>query len=172
MDKATVYKEWLGATDEAILALADWRAQLTDWQARGGEAQPGDFDAAFRRLLNDGGLDGWADECTAGGGIDLLALIVKGGDVCPRCNGTGRGVFVFSTFQFETCETCGGLGAILPDPEQEEPDPRGDNASTLALEPIRGTLTPIKPDPRGDNASTLASSPCRHAEVYDVEVGE
>ena len=54
MDKAQVYREWLEATDDAILALADGRSQLADWQARGGEAEPGDFDANFQNLAADG----------------------------------------------------------------------------------------------------------------------
>jgi len=121
MDKSQVFREWIQATDDAILALVDWRAQLADWQARGGEAQPGDFDAVFRATVENGGLEGWMDDCTAGGGIDLLSLIVKGGDVCPACQGTGRGPFVFSTFQWEKCETCGSLGAI-PAGERVEVD--------------------------------------------------
>jgi len=109
MDKNQVYREWLEATDDAILALADWRAQLADWQARGGEAQPGDFDANFQNLFNTGLGDTWADKCTAGGGIDVLATIVKGGDVCPTCDGKGK---VRYSFLPETCPTCGGMGAI------------------------------------------------------------
>lgn len=109
MDKAQVLREWLEATDEAILALTDWRAQLADWQARGGEAQPGDFDANFQNLYNAGLGDTWADAVQAGGGIDLLAAIVKGGDVCPTCAGKGK---VRWSYLPETCPTCGGVGGL------------------------------------------------------------
>ena len=109
MDKAQVLREWVEATDEAILALKDWRAQLADWQARGGEAQPGDFDANFQNLYNAGLGDTWADAVQAGGGIDLLAAIVKGGDVCPTCDGKGK---VRWSMLFDTCPTCGGVGGL------------------------------------------------------------
>jgi len=108
MDKATVYKEWLEATDDAILALADWRSQLADWQARGGEAEPGDFDANFQNLANDG-LDTWTDVIQTGGGIDLLAAIVEGGTICPTCDGNG---LVRYSYLPETCPTCGGVGGL------------------------------------------------------------
>jgi len=109
MDKNQVYREWLEATDSAILALAAWRAQLTDWQARGGEAQPGDFDANFQNLYNAGLGDTWADAVQAGGGIDVLATIVKGGNVCPTCDGKGKVRFSYLS---EPCPTCGGMGAL------------------------------------------------------------
>lgn len=109
MDKAQVYREWLSATDEAIEALRGWRAQLADWQARGGEALPGDFDVSFQNLYNAGLGDTWADKCEVGGGIDVLAVVVKGGEVCPTCK--GKGVVRYS-FLPESCPTCGGIGAL------------------------------------------------------------
>jgi len=153
MDKFDVYEQWLDATRDTQAALERFEAVLGAWYCAGEAYDPADVDAALRDL-REAGLKRWAADNEAGGGVDVLTVVAQGGKVCSRCNGTGRGVFVFSTFQFEICETCGGLGAILPDPEQEELDPRG------------------------DNASTLASSPCRHrlqealADVYDVEVGE
>jgi len=108
MDKAQVYREWIEATDEALVALADWRSQLADWSARGGEASAGDFDANFQNLANDG-LDTWADVVQAGGGIDVLATIVKGGTICPTCDGKGKVRFSYLP---ETCPTCGGVGAL------------------------------------------------------------
>jgi len=76
------------------------------------EAQPGDFDAMFRVTADRGGLEGWLDQCTAGGGVDVLATIVKGGDVCPTCGGKGK---VRYSFLLETCPTCGGMGALAAD---------------------------------------------------------
>jgi len=84
-DKVTLQP--IKATLEAIMAL-------TDWQARGGEAQPGDFDAAFRRLLNDGGLEQWVADNEAGGGVDVLAAVAQGGNGMRR---RARGVRAFKS---------------------------------------------------------------------------
>ena len=59
-----------------IAALRRWLDHLRDWQARDGrELSPGDFDAAFRALVEVMG-DGWADGNPAGGGLDRLAEVV------------------------------------------------------------------------------------------------
>ena len=109
MDKNQVYREWIEATGEAIAALQEWHAQLADWSARGGEANAGDFDASFQNLFNAGLGDTWADAVQAGGGIDVLAVIVKGGTICPTCDGKGK---VRYSFLPEPCPTCGGTGAL------------------------------------------------------------
>lgn len=108
MNKERVYDEWMEATQEAIVALSIWSAELADWKRNGGEHEPGAFDSAFSKLCA-AGLDSWAGDCQAGCGIDVLATIVQGGDICPDCRGTGT---VRSQCLPEYCPTCGGIGAI------------------------------------------------------------
>jgi len=77
MDKYGMMVEWVESTTDAINALSEWKDQLTVWWQHGGELQPGDFDAALRRLCDAMG-DGWADGNPAGGGLDALAAAVQG----------------------------------------------------------------------------------------------
>jgi len=129
MDEFDVIEQWMGATRDAIMALRKWQAYLGVWYSAGGETEPGEFDATFRELCETMG-DGWADGCEAGGGLDVLAIVVKGGDVCPSCQGHGTRVDGFDpeSFTFPTCETCGGVGAIPAGGLVPEPggDPHGD----------------------------------------------
>jgi len=127
MDKAQVLSEWIEATDDAIKALTDWRAQLADWSARGGEACAGDFDANFQNLFNAGLGDTWADAVQAGGGVDVLAAVVKGGTICPTCDGKGK---VRWSGLGDTCPACGGTGALAA----------GDKAGDPATGPIADRL--------------------------------
>jgi hypothetical protein len=74
-----VLSEWIESTEDAIAELRRWLGSLQGWERNGGrEHNAGDFDAAFRRLANEG-LDVWADGNPAGGGLDALADTVRGG---------------------------------------------------------------------------------------------
>ena len=78
MDKRVqIIREWRESTEEAIEALRSWRDSLAEWERNGGELQPGDLDAAHRRMCNAMG-DEWADGNPAGGGLDALAAAVRG----------------------------------------------------------------------------------------------
>jgi len=82
MDKRTrIIREWRESTQEAIVALIDWRDRLAEWEevisGRDIEASCTPFDYAFNEL-HRAGLGEWADANPAGGGLDVLAAAVKG----------------------------------------------------------------------------------------------
>lgn len=79
-----VLRSWIETTAQAINGLQEWLYLLKWLQEHDfGYSFPLDkeeFMAAFRELVQ-AGLESWVDECTAGGGIDVLAEAVTGEEV-------------------------------------------------------------------------------------------
>jgi len=73
----TIIGEWRLATESAIRALESWGAALARWERQGCDS--GEFHAALFGL-RAAGLEAWADQNSAGGGLDALAEAVTGID--------------------------------------------------------------------------------------------
>ena len=71
-----IINDWMGSTEDAIIALQGWLDSLREWKRNDGrEYAEGDFMAAFRRMAELMG-DEWADGNPCD--IDRLAAIVQG----------------------------------------------------------------------------------------------
>ena len=71
-----IISDWIGSTEDAIIALQGWLGSLREWQSNDGrEHSEGDFVAAFRRMAELMG-DEWADGNPCD--IDKLAAVVQG----------------------------------------------------------------------------------------------
>jgi hypothetical protein len=139
VDKFDVYEQWQGATRDAQAALERFKTALGAWYCAGKADDPADLDAALRDL-REAGLERWVADNEAGGGVDVLAVVAQGGDVCPVCGGTGRAAVGLDpeTFDFPTCETCGGVGAV----------PAGEPPSGPMVDRLREALAFVKAQKR------------------------
>jgi hypothetical protein len=75
-DRERFFRDWIESTEDAVKALQSWIASLKEWQQNGGkEMSPGDFDAAWSKL-SEQGLGDWLDwhPCD----LDRLAAVVGG----------------------------------------------------------------------------------------------
>ena len=75
--RETIIEEWIESTEQAMAALKWWLLALRVWQHIGAEMGRGAIEAEMAELLKVG-LDGWANKCKAGGGLDALAEAVGG----------------------------------------------------------------------------------------------
>jgi hypothetical protein len=82
-ERLGVLYDWIDQTEAAIEALKEWREYLIGWRDDIRDGVRTDYDTfldIYNKVVTQGGVDGWADGCPAGGGLDALAEAVTDGE--------------------------------------------------------------------------------------------